>query len=385
MNAFVPFALLAAGLLSAAAPLDDSDAMELEVGLAQPVLPAGRRNVAHLRVSLIGVRLPEPAQRAPVNVCLAIDRSGSMRGERLANARQGAIAALRLLGPRDIVSVVAYDDVVEVMVPATHASDRDSIEAGIRRLEPGGRAALFAGVVKCQGELRKHLGRDRGGRIIVLSHGSADVGPSSPSELGALGAQLADEGITVSTVGLGAGYNDDLMSELSTRSDGGHLFVERAEELGGFLDGELAAASAVVARDVDVRVRCAPGVRPLRVLGRPADFVGDTVTAHFARIYARQRHSFVLVMEVAPAAGSSRRLADVAVGFHDLVRRRPGQREQTVVARFSTRPRAPGNPRPGVSQARQEAKPVDARTRLFEILEKAKGIGNGPLDGLQVD
>jgi Ca-activated chloride channel family protein len=327
--------ILAAAIVSAA----PGSAMELDVGLARPVLLAGRKNVAHLRVSLIGQRAPAPERRPAVNVCLAIDRSGSMQGQKIVNARLGAIAALRRLGPSDIVSVVAYDDVVQVLVPATKASDRGSIEAGIRSLQPGGSTALFAGVVKCAAELRKFASKNLVSRVILLSDGIANVGPSSPAELGALGAQLMGEGISVATVGLGTGYNEDLMSELAMRSDGGHVFVEQAEDLGRFLDEELAAVTAVVARDVDVRVKCGSGVRPLRVLGRPADIVGGTVTAPFGKVYARRQHYFVLELEVEPGVvGAHLRLADVDVRFHDLLRNQSAQQARAVTASFVARP-----------------------------------------------
>jgi Ca-activated chloride channel family protein len=333
---FLVLAAVASSSSAGAAP----SALELDVGLARPVLLAGRKNLAHLRVSLIGQSAPPSARRPVVNVCLAIDRSGSMQGEKIASARQGAIAALRRLGPADIVSVVAYDDVVQVLVPATRASERGFIEHGIRELQPGGSTALFAGVVKCAGELRKFADRNRVNRIVLLSDGVANVGPSSAAELGALGAQLMEEGISVATVGLGTGYNADLMNELAMRSDGGHVFVENARDLGRFLDEELQAATAVVARDVDVRIRCGQGVRPLRVLGRPADIVGGTVTAPFAKVYARRQHYFVLELEVDPSPGQERRLADVQVKFHDLLRNQDDQRSQPVVARFSPRPSA---------------------------------------------
>jgi Ca-activated chloride channel homolog len=415
--------------------------MEMEVGLARPLLLAGRTNVAHLRVSLIGQALPVAARRPPVNVCLAIDRSGSMQGEKIAGAREGAIAALGRLGPADIVSVVAYDDVVQVLVPATRASEHGFIESGIRSLQAGGSTALFAGVVKCAGELRKFLDRNRVSRIIVLSDGVANVGPSSPAELGALGAQLMEEGISVATVGLGTGYNEDLMTELAMRSDGGHVFVERAGDLGRFLDDQLAAVTEVVARDVDVRIRCGQGVKPLRVLGRPADIVGGTVTAPFAKIYARRQHYFVLELEVDPGAGASaRRLADVQVKFHDLLRNQNDQRTQPVLAHFTGRPAEvesqanpailaelkmlddnaatesalqmlkSGNPRAArqilernadqleetmratkdrrleerARKSREQARRVDILPVIPNLKEMSERIGHGPLDGLKL-
>jgi Ca-activated chloride channel family protein len=184
--------LLVAVLMCAAAPAVAAPALQLDVGLARPVLLAGRKNVAHLRVSLIGRQVAAGGPRPQANVCLAIDRSGSMQGRKMVEARRGAISALQRLRASDIVSVVAYDDVVEVVVPATRASDRPVLEAGIMALEPRGSTALYAGVVKCAAEVRKFKSNDRVNRIILLSDGIANVGPSSPSELGALGARLME-------------------------------------------------------------------------------------------------------------------------------------------------------------------------------------------------
>ena len=65
----------------------------------------------------------------------------------------------------------------------------------------------------------------------MLSDGQANVGPSSPTELGDLGASLSKDGITVTTIGLGTGYNEDLMANLAGYSDGNHAFVKDAEDL----------------------------------------------------------------------------------------------------------------------------------------------------------
>jgi Ca-activated chloride channel family protein len=329
--------LLVAVLMYAAAPAVAAPALQLDVGLARPVLLAGRKNVAHLRVSLIGRQVAAGGPRPQANVCLAIDRSGSMQGRKMVEARRGAISALQRLRASDIVSVVAYDDVVEVVVPATRASDRPVLEAGIMALEPRGSTALYAGVVKCAAEVRKFKSNDRVNRIILLSDGIANVGPSSPSELGALGARLMEQGISVATVGLGNGYNEDLMAELARRSDGSHAFVERAEDLAAFLDQELASVTEVVASDADVRIRCGNGVKPLRVLGRPADIVGSTVTAPFAKVYGHRQHFFVLELEVDPANAGERSLADVEVAFRDLLANQSGNQRQAVLARFTPR------------------------------------------------
>jgi Ca-activated chloride channel family protein len=79
-----------------------------------------------------------------VNVAIVLDKSGSMNGEKIARAREGAIMAVNRLRPDDIVSVVAYNDTVEVLLPATKVRDREEIITGINRLEVGGRTCATA-------------------------------------------------------------------------------------------------------------------------------------------------------------------------------------------------------------------------------------------------
>jgi len=332
-----PFTLL--GLAVASRPAgaaSASAAVRLEAGLAQPVMLAGQKNKAHLRVSLFGDKAQTTGPRPDANVCIAIDRSGSMTGEKMAAARDGARSALAKLRSTDYVSVVAYDSVVEVVVPARNASDRAAIEAGIAGVDARAGTALFAGVVKCAGEVRKFASKNRVNRIILLSDGQANEGPSSPAQLGALGASLAAEGISVATVGLGVDYNEDLMVELALRSDGSHAFVQHAADLARFLDQELGAVAAVVARDVEVKVLGAAGTHPLRVLGRRADVVGQTVTATLGKINGGRQHVFVVEMDVdAMQAGSKRVVADIEIAFRDLLGNRDVTSRQRVEAQFT--------------------------------------------------
>jgi Ca-activated chloride channel family protein len=325
-----------AGFTAPAAAAAASTSVKLEAGLAQPVMLAGQKNTAHLRVSLFGEKAQATGPRPDANVCVAIDRSGSMTGDKMANARDGARSALAKLRATDYVSVVAYDHVVEVLVPARQASDRAAIEAGIAQLRARGDTALFAGVVKCAEEVRKFASKNRVNRILLLSDGMANVGPSSPAQLGTLGANLAAEGISVATIGLGVAYNEDLMVELAVRSDGSHAFVQHAADLARFLDEELGAVAAVVARDVEVKVRGAAGARPVRVIGRRADVVGHTVTTTLGKINGGRQHLFIVELDVDPMhAGNKRALADVEIAFRDLLGNRDVTSRQRVEAQFT--------------------------------------------------
>jgi Ca-activated chloride channel family protein len=290
----------------------------LQVDVSNPFLEAGRRQVTYLRVGLTGQVLARSTDRAPGNIAIVLDRSGSMQGEKIERAKEAALMAIDMLDERDIVSVLSYSDTVHVMVPATRVSDRYAIQNMIRRLQADGNTALFAGVSRGASELRKFLDRNRVNRVILLSDGLANVGPGSPGALGDLGASLKREGISVTTIGLGLGYNEDLMVRLARESDGNHAFVENSADLVRIFNREFNDILSVVAREVQIEIECRDGVRPVRLVGRDGRIVGDRVIAGINEIYGGQEKYFLLEVEVPEGdEGQSLEVARVRISYAD--------------------------------------------------------------------
>ena len=293
--------------------------IELQVNLGTPVMEAGKIQKTFLKVGLRGFDLPIESDRASVNLAIVLDRSGSMAGEKLARAKEAAIMAIGLLNSRDIVSMVTYDSVVNVVVPATRVTDKQSIYSAIRNIRDGGRTALFAGVSKGAAEVRKFLDKTRVNRVILLSDGLANIGPSTPSELGQLGASLGKEGISVTTIGLGLGYNEDLMTQLAGMSDGHHAFVQNSADLSRIFAAEFNTALTVVANQLTIIIKCANTIRPIRVLGRSAQIIGQNVHVNLNQLSSNQEKFVILEVEIpAGVAGETRDLASVDVSYLDL-------------------------------------------------------------------
>ena len=308
----------------------------LSVAVGNPVTAVDRTTTTYVKVAVTGPAAGGVRARTPVNVAFVIDRSGSMSGAKIAEARQAALGALESLGPDDIVSVVIYDHVVDVLVPATKLTDRGAVARAIRGIETRGSTALFAGVVRGAAEVRKFAGPGLVNRVVLLSDGLANVGPSSPSDLGDLGASLGREGIAVTTIGLGAGYNEDLMTLLARRSDGTHYFAERASDLARVFRDELGDLTSVVAQDVRVRIACAEGVRPVRVLGMDAWIDDRVVTAGMNQLYAGQERFVLVQVEVQPRGGEgSFDVARAEVSYRDPVEGRTATLSGTVGVRAS--------------------------------------------------
>ncbi len=326
-------------MLLPALALADGQQVKLDARLGHPSLAAGQKHTSYLKVGLTGFTMEKAGARTPVNVAIVLDKSGSMSGEKIMRAKEAARRAIDHLAPSDIVSIVAYDSTVRVLVPATKASDKETVRAGIDRITPGGNTALFAGVSKGADELQKFLDKNRVNRVVLLSDGLANVGPASPGELEALGARLARLGISVTTLGLGLDYNEDLMSRLARASDGNHVFVEQANDLARFFALEFGDVTSVVARDVSLTIDCAEGVRPVRVLGRDADIVGQRVTARINQLVSEREKFVMLEVEVTPGElGSERPVAQVKVSYGNLATRSTDTLKASVAARFVATP-----------------------------------------------
>lgn len=305
---------IAVALAAASATADP--AVSVVVAPERKVLASDRPETAVVKVGLTGAALPA-GDRPAVNLALVLDRSGSMQGDRIVRAREAAIAAVQRLDERDYVSVVVFDDRIDVLAGAQTASEANkaAIVEKLRTVEARGSTAIFGGVSAGASEIRKNLARKLVNRIVLLSDGEANVGPSSPEELGLLGASLVKEGVSVSTLGVGLGYNENLMAALATRSDGNTYFIENGDDVPRIFDAELGDAFQVAARDVKLSVRFRDA-HPVELIGRDGRIEDGVVTVDFNQIYSRQE-KYVLVRTEFPVGkdGETREFAAAEVSW----------------------------------------------------------------------
>ena len=298
--------------------------LDVSVLADKPVVLDSGVQTVYLRVGLTGCEPKLLSDRVPVNVALVIDKSGSMSGDKIEKAKEAAILAIHRLTSSDIVSVVLYDNNVQVLVPATKLTKKDPIIRQIRSVKASGSTALYAGVQNGADEVRKFIAANKVNRIVLLSDGLANIGPDSPTALGRLGANLVDEGISVTTIGLGLGYNEDLMSQLAYKSDGGHYFAEHADELAGVFDDAFGRATSVVAQEVQIEIICGEGMRPVRILGREGAIKDRTVTLDIQSIYGSHEKYAIVEVELPENirremdGQNGRQLADVRLKYRDM-------------------------------------------------------------------
>ncbi len=337
MKKLLVFALLLAGLAggtSYAAP----EALTMRVAPERDLVFTGGFRDVLVEIELEG-RRPEASARAPINLALVLDRSGSMTGAKIEKAKQGACAALDSLDANDYVSMVVYDNKPEILFPPQKiesAHDREILKERIQHVRPGGGTAIYAGLELGAELLRKHLDRERLNRIVLLSDGIANVGPSRTSDLAGLAGRLREDGLSVSTIGLGDDYNEDLMTAIAETSHANYYYVQDAEKLPGIFSDELGCARTVLARGVTIHIRVPEGVRIHEILGHPEIHCGgQTAEISLSEYFGSDKRRFLARCTVEAPHSEALDVASVSLHYDEIATGKSASQSQAARVSFT--------------------------------------------------
>lgn len=225
----------------------------LELRVLKPALIAGG---AHDLTVLVRIH-PAPApvssgRRPPLNVALVLDRSGSMSGEPLEMAKQAVVSALRQLHPHDRVSVVSFDDVVQVEVASTLAHDPQALIQRVMGIGSGGSTALHSGWLEGATQVAAHLTQGGLNRVVLLSDGQANHGLTDPRQIAEHVRGLAGRGVSTTTMGFGSHYDENLLIGMASAGEGNFEHIEHARTLPTFFESELQGLTRTSGRTVSL-------------------------------------------------------------------------------------------------------------------------------------
>jgi Ca-activated chloride channel homolog len=193
----------------------------------------------------------------PLNICLVLDRSTSMKAEKMDLLKAAAIQFLRDLREEDIFSVVAFSDRAEVIIPAAHQNNRKKLESLIRNIQAGGGTELLKGLQCGLNEVR--LGRDARhiNHIILLTDGHTYGDEAACLELAALAAQ---EGIGISGMGLGTGWNDAFLDQVASRTGNTSHYIANPQEIHRLLAEKFHDLTRLFAEEVTLEGKLGEGI-----------------------------------------------------------------------------------------------------------------------------
>jgi Ca-activated chloride channel family protein len=185
-----------------------------------------------------------PDVRPPINLAIVVDRSTSMRGQRLDQVRSAALTILKDLAPGDSASIVAFSDRAEVVVSPDQAKDMSTARARLSLLTAGGGTEIGQGLEAGVAELRRNFSREGVNHLVLLTDGRTYGDEDACLRLA---DQAAELGITLNGVGIGADWSDRLLDDLAGRSGGSVIFLDTPKVITGLLRSIFDGLSHVVA------------------------------------------------------------------------------------------------------------------------------------------
>ena len=289
---------LATGL---AVNLSARETLHLNLVPDRDVLLRGSPQEVVVKIDLSAIADRQKHRRTPLNLAVVLDKSGSMTGAKLEKTKQAARQLVDRLTPDDVFSLVIFSDEARVLMPAQKVEDKEALREKIDGIEAGGSTALYAGVKTGSRQLQEYFSLKRINRVILLSDGLANVGPSSTHDLRRLGRELAESGVSVTTIGVGDDYNEDLMAGLAEASDANYYYVQDTEKLPEIFARELGELLTVAVRDVRIEIVCPDGVKPLGFIGRAEKFEAQKASVNLSQFTLGQgRYLFMRCLVTRP-------------------------------------------------------------------------------------
>jgi Ca-activated chloride channel family protein len=193
----------------------------------------------------------------PLNLCLVIDCSTSMQGNLLDTVKATAIELIRQLHEGDIISIVAFSDNAEIIVPAAANQDKHLLEASVRMLQTRGGTEIYKGLEAGYREIQRFRSKKFVNHIILITDGRTYGDEEMCLRLA---NSSADQNIGISGLGIGGKWNDAFLDQLTTKTGGSSLYVSRPKDVDTFLKQKVTGLGLSYAEHLEYELTLGEGV-----------------------------------------------------------------------------------------------------------------------------
>jgi len=318
-------------------------------------------------------------KRPPVAVSLVIDRSGSMEdAKKLDYAKKAGKTLIKSLGPDDQFALTIYNDRVQALYPMAKVTDKEKLFRLIDSITADATTFLSGGLEEGINQL-KGMGKEGPCRVILLSDGLANRGVTQAEQVAAIGANAKNKGITVTTVGLGLDFNEDLMQLLAQRSGGQYYYVKDSEDLPAMFTQELNLTAALFTRNLKAVFIPHGKVSDVKVYGYSNAVKDQATDIEMSDLSSGEQRQILLSMQVKPeAAAGEQKLGALRLSYVDPAegdtRTVDLPVELKIIADENARKEETAKQRDAIQQVRDEAILLEAeQAHVTAINELEKG------------
>lgn len=274
--------------------------------------------------------------RMPLNVCLCLDRSGSMDGEPLEYAKRACCYVVDLLEPGDLLSIVTFADHADIVMPARRVVNKPLIKDYINRIFVGNTTNLYDGLVSACQQVSSARSSSNLNRVILLTDGEPTAGTKDFRSIVGYVAEQKQQGVTVTTLGFGPDYNEELVAGMARRSGGNYYYISRPELLPEVFRRELDTLMRTVARNLSLKLTFPRGVAVQQVYGKEIQRIGAQVAE--VPVVDVEREGVVTSLweiDLTPHPAGIFRIAHAELTYDDLATGKPARAQADAIVEFT--------------------------------------------------
>jgi Ca-activated chloride channel family protein len=322
------------------APAQPSLSMEVVLGrkyaLAQSIAREGLLTIIRAVQTAAG--------RAPLNLCLVLDRSGSMEGAPFEFAKQACAYLVDQLTEQDVLSIVTFSDTVDVVMPPRKIVNKQLVKDHIMRLTVGDTTNIYdALVVGTQQATSVNLPGYQT-HLILLTDGEPTVGIKDFSTIVSAAARAKEFGFHITALGFGPDYNEELLAGIARRSGGKYYYINQPQRIPEVFQQELVRLMTVVARNPKLEVHLARWVQVRQAFGGELQMQGRTATLNLVDVERGSTLNPVLELEFPNHPAGVYRIAKLTLRWEDVVTGRIETTTADALLEFTTDPALANQP-----------------------------------------
>ncbi len=283
---------------------EQSPAIEWQIESSHSTL-SNREQDVFLRIRVQATNAKSET-RQPLSVSFVFDRSGSMKEEsKIGYVQQAGHLVTDNLTSDDHVAFVAYSDRVHVLVPLHRVVNREYLHHRIDELFASGHTNLSAGILEGCAQLHKRLNEPGLHHVILLTDGLANRGVTNTQSLVRLVKRCTQHGITLTTIGVGTEYNEQLLSRVAQAGGGRYIYVSEPDQIPAAFQRELGSLLAVVAQNVPWKMQLPAGVEVRQVYGREEPLKPDELEIPLGDLTSGEERVLLIKFRAAATGGAS--------------------------------------------------------------------------------
>ncbi len=294
--------------------------MEAEYRLEYDVLSRTRDHRLYLLVRARAAESQLAADRQPLHVCVVLDRSSSMVGEKLQFVKDAASALVQRLGASDRFSLVTYSEAVQIVLTPSPVTHKDSMVQAIQAIRAMGTTNLSGGWLQGCSLLAEEAAPGQVSRVLLLTDGLANQGVTDPDWLAEMAREKQAAGIVTTTMGVGLDFNEDLLTRMAAEGGGAFYFIDSPDQAPRIFAQELTDLLSVVGQNLVVTLALERHVQLVRQLNAyPAQLSDEQAIFRLGDLYGDETKLLVLELAI-PALYTlgPTRIATLRFDYDDL-------------------------------------------------------------------